>query len=175
MIRPGSLVLAAGLAAVVAATVPPKLARGGAEAGEGYASSRSRLEDRIDAFLAAQGYRRAGLVPLSGDAHYRVQEYARAVPAGACGDRLRVAAVPINGEATAMLDNYVGAAGRVSYVLSGRVHDAPPVAEAYVTEKFGRLLRLFGASAGTTLNALVAVVEDAACAGTAASLPWKEL
>ncbi|HEY0833860.1 MAG TPA: hypothetical protein VGE72_08120 [Azospirillum sp.] len=170
----GSLVLAAGLAAVVAVTVPPKLARGGGEAGEGYANSRSLLEGRIDGFLAAQGYQRAGMIPLSGDAHYRVQEYARAVPAGACGDTLRVAAVPINGEATAMLDNHFGDTGRVAYVLSGRVHDAPPVAEAYVTEKFGRLLRLFGVQSGTALNALIAIVEDDACAGTAARLPWAE-
>jgi len=171
----GSLALAAGLVAVVAVTVPPKLARGGAEAGEGYANSRSRLEGRIDAFLAAQGYQRAGLIALSGDAHYRVLEYARPAPAGACGDTLRVGAVPINGEATAMLDSQFADGGRISYVLSGRVHDAPPVFEAYVSEKFGRFLRLFGAQSGTTLNALVAVVEDEACAGTAARLPWKEL
>ncbi|HYH22859.1 MAG TPA: hypothetical protein VD995_29975 [Azospirillum sp.] len=171
----GSLALAAGLAAVVAVTVPPKLARGGGEAGEGYANSRSRLEGRIDAFLAAQGYQRVGMIPLSGDAHYRVQEYARAERAGACEDTVRVAAVPINGEATAMLDNHFGDTGRIAYVLSGRVHDAPPVLEAYVTEKFGRLLRLFGTRSGTTLNALVAVIEDDVCAGTAARLPWKEL
>lgn len=177
--RYGSVALAASVVAVLAVSLPAKMA----QPGNPYVGGRERLEQRGRTFLAAHGYRFTDTIQLSIDGYYRALSFTG--PTGeagsgppteaGCTPSLVISAVPINGEVTSLLEVTFGDGGTIAYAYDGQLYDKPPVAKAYLREKLDRLLRLYGAAGGgAPANAFLAVIEDASCPSPT-PLPWSEL
>jgi hypothetical protein len=154
-------------AALAALTLGPKTAgytRSGTKA-----DLLARYEAQVDTLLAERGWRRVGVLDLVADGYYRAVRYV----GGACAGEVRIAIVPLSGEATALVDNMLRDGDRLFFVHDGQASEAPPPRHAYVKDKLGRMfeslgLRIFHRSP------YLAVVAPADCRMETAA-PWQLL
>src|SRR5258708_1003568 len=143
------------LTALLAASLPGKL--------HPAATDEWRERDRAEAAAAerldARGFRFTATQALSVDGLYRTLSFGNPD----CVGPLRLVAVPINGEAAAMLRAILGPEEGVFYHYGGRAWPEIPVVRAYLTETALKMLRALGCSACAPSPLLPALMGSASC------------
>lgn len=143
------------LAGLLAASLPGKL--------QPAATDEWRERDRAEAAAAerldARGFQFIAAHALSVDGLYRTLSFGNSD----CIGPVRLVAVPINGEGTAMLRAILGPEEGVFYYYGGRAWLEIPVVRAYLTETGLKMLRALGWSVRAPAPFLPALIGSETC------------
>lgn len=120
---------------------------------------RNRVEAAASERLDARGFHFVAAHPLSVDGLYRTLSFGNPD----CVGPVRLMAVPINGEASAMLRAILGPQEGVFYHYDGRAWPEIPVMRAYLTETALKMLRALGCSTCAPAAFLPALIGSESC------------